>query len=404
MIIKGIYGEAKVFTDTIEDGAIEQITELLNLEAFKDDKIRIMPDVHQGVGCVIGFTAQLGKKIIPNIVGVDIGCGMLTVELGSVNLNLTEIDEFIHNKIPSGKAINEHKQYDYIQEIESLRCIRDIQGSSKQWNRAIGSLGGGNHFIEINIDNDGLKYLVIHSGSRNLGNQVANFYQKLAINYHNGLGDEYFEKRDEIIKTFKEQGRKSEIQKELEELKASMQTTSSFPNELCYLEGKLMDNYLHDMRICQRYAELNRETIANKILDFIFGHHDFKMFHTVHNYVDFEDHIVRKGAIKAMKSDLLLIPINMRDGSILAKGLGNPDWNFSAPHGAGRLYSRSVAKERITLEEFQKSMEGIFTTCVTESTIDESPMAYKSLDEIIENIKDSVEIISIIKPIYNFKA
>lgn len=404
MIIKGKHNSATVYTNNIEESAVEQIKDLLDMEVFQDSKVRIMPDVHKGVGCVIGFTADLKDKVIPNIVGVDIGCGMLTVKLNDVEIDLKKVDEFIHNEIPSGKNVNMHRQYDYIDEINSLYCLRGIKGTVKKWNRGIGSLGGGNHFIEINVDESGNKYLVIHSGSRNLGNVVANYYQKQAIEYHSGHSDDYLIRKEEIIRTYKEQGRRKEIQKALKELYKETKKELTIKPELCYLEGKLKDDYLHDMKICQIYAEKNREVIALRILEHMFNHTDFELFHTTHNYIDFEDNIVRKGAIKANKDELVLIPINMRDGSILAKGLGNPEWNYSAPHGAGRLFSRSKAKEAISIEDFKQSMEGIYTTCVSESTLDEAPQAYKSADEILENIKGTVEVISILKPIYNFKA
>lgn len=404
MIIKGLYNEAKVFTNKIEESAVIQIKELLDLESFKDSKIRIMPDVHKGAGCVIGFTANLGDKVIPNIVGVDIGCGMLTTELGNVELDLPSLDKYINEHIPSGREINFHKEFDYLKEINTLKCIRSIKGRAKEWNRAIGSLGGGNHFIEVNIDDNNNKYLVIHTGSRNLGNRVANYYQKLAVDYHSGLDDSYYEEKDQLIKTYKEEGRRNEIEKDIKALRKSKLKILTIPKDLCYLEGTLKEDYLHDMKICQTYGVKNRETIAHRIVSFLFKSDNFEMFHTIHNYIDFEDSIVRKGAIKADKGTKLLIPINMRDGSILAKGLGNEEWNFSAPHGAGRLLSRTMAKESITLEEFKNSMKGIYTTSVNEKTIDESPMAYKSLEEILANIKGSVEVIKILKPIYNFKA
>lgn len=404
MIIEGKYGQAVVYTSNIEETAIEQIKELMDLEAFEGTHVRIMPDVHPGVGCVIGFTSKLKGKIIPNIVGVDIGCGMLTTMLGKVEIDLALLDRFIHEAIPSGNDIHAQKQYDYIDQINSLRCIRSIRGDTKQWNRGIGSLGGGNHFIEINVDDDGFKYLVIHSGSRNLGNRVANHYQKLAVEYHSGLNDEYYAKRNEIITTFKNQGRKDAIESELALLKKAKTIVSTIPDELCYLEGPMMEDYLHDMAICQEYAKINREVIAKTILEHQFGHAEFPKFHTIHNYVDFEDSTIRKGAIKANLGELLLIPINMRDGSILAKGKGNPEWNNSAPHGAGRVLSRLRAKELISLEAYKQSMDGIYSTSVNESTVDESPMAYKSREEIIEHIQDSVDILKVLKSIYNFKA
>lgn len=404
MIIQGKYNEAVVYTDIIEEGAVEQIKELCDIEAFKDSKIRIMPDVHVGKGCVIGFTADLGEKVIPNIVGVDIGCGMLTVKLGKVDIDLQQLDIFINKQIPNGKSVNQHKQVDFMPVLEKLKLLKDARQDLKRWNRAIGSLGGGNHFIEVNIDDEGNKYLVIHSGSRNLGHVVATHYQNQAIEYHSGFNNEYLKKKQELIQKYKSEGRRKEIQDAIAELRKSYFIDKLLPDAMCYLEGSRRDDYLHDMSICQRFAELNRETIAKRILDFLFENSDFEMFHTTHNYIDFDDNIVRKGAIKASKGTDVLIPINMRDGSILAVGKGNDDWNYSAPHGAGRLMSRTKAFDSIDFSEFVEEMKGVYSTSVTQKTIDESPMAYKSIDEIISNIGESVEIIGVLKPIYNFKS
>lgn len=399
--------DIKIFTKNIEDEAVKQIDLLLEQEPFKDCKIRIMPDVHAGKGCVIGFTADLGDKVIPNIVGVDIGCGMLCVELGKIDIDLQKFDEVVNNCIPSGRNIREHKLLDF-KKINELYCLRELK-DTKKFNKAIGTLGGGNHFIELNIDNEGNKYLVIHTGSRNMGNQVARYYQELAIELCSGK-EEMFNKKEEIIKTYKEQGRKTEIQKALKELEKEYKDNKpNLPSELCYLEGKYRKMYLHDMDICQEYAICNRVNIAHEILkNYLdkeqYRKFEWKMFETIHNYIDFEDNIVRKGSIRANKDELVIIPINMRDGSIIAVGKGNKDWNNSAPHGAGRIMSRKKAKEILRLEEFKKSMQGIYTTSVVEETIDEAPFVYKPMQEIIDNIKDTVEIKKIIKPIYNFKA
>ena len=418
----------KIFTENIEQEAIEQINLLLEQEPFKDCKVRIMPDVHAGKGCVIGFTADLGDKVIPNIVGVDIGCGMLCVELGKIDLDLEKLDKVINENIPAGRNIREQKLITF-DGINDLYCLRELK-ETKKFNRAIGTLGGGNHFIEVDVDEDGNKYLVIHTGSRNLGKQVAEYYQNLAIELCSGK-EEMFKRKEEIIKTYKEQGRKSEIQKALKELEAEYkQNKPNLPNELCYLTGKYREMYLHDMEICQRYASINRVEIAQKILQEMFpnplykgdietidlGYRyntmviqnkigiDFKLFETIHNYISFENNIVRKGAIRANKGERVIIPINMRDGSIIAVGKGNEDWNNSAPHGAGRLMSRHKAKEMFKLEEFKESMKDVYSTSVLEETIDEAPFAYKPMQEIIDNIQDTVEIEKIIKPIYNFKA
>lgn len=401
----------KIFTENIEEEAVNQINLLLEQEPFKDCKVRIMPDVHAGKGCVIGFTADLGDKVIPNIVGVDIGCGMLCVELGNIELDLKKLDNTINQYVPAGRNIREQKLI-YFEKINELYCLRELK-ETKKFNRAIGTLGGGNHFIEIDEDNEGNKYLVIHTGSRNLGKQVADYYQNLATELCSGK-EEMFKKKEKIIKEYKEQGRKSEIQQALKKLEKQYKDNKpNLPKELCYLEGKFREMYLHDMKICQEYASLNRLQIAKEIIINYFTltyipemyppiMHD--SFETIHNYISFEDNIVRKGAISAKKGERVLIPINMRDGSIIAVGKGNKDWNNSAPHGAGRIMSRMKAKEKFKLEEFKESMKDVYSTSVVEETIDEAPFVYKPMQEIIDNIKETVEIEKIIKPIYNFKA
>ena len=402
----------KIFTDDIEQEAVEQINLLLEQEPFKDCKVRIMPDVHAGKGCVIGFTADLGNKVIPNIVGVDIGCGMLCVELGNIELDLEKLDRIINENIPAGRNIREQKLINF-EKINDLYCLRELK-ETKKFNRAIGTLGGGNHFIEIDMDEDNNKYLVIHSGSRNLGKQVADYYQNLAIQLCSGK-EEMFKRKEEIIKTYKEQGKKQDIQKALKKLEAEYKRNKpNLPNELCYLEGKYREKYLHDMKICQEYASLNRLNIAKEILMNYFQltyvpEIDYppimnNRFETIHNYICFDDNIVRKGAIRANKGERVIIPINMRDGSIIAIGKGNENWNNSASHGAGRIMSRHKAKETFNLDEFKESMKNIYTTSVVEETIDEAPFVYKPMQEIIDNIQDTVEIEKIIKPIYNFKA
>lgn len=391
----------KIFTNNIEDEAVKQIDLLLEQEPFKDCKVRIMPDVHAGKGCVIGFTADLGNKVIPNIVGVDIGCGMLCVELGNIDIDLEKFDNIVNEYIPAGRNIREVKLTDF-EKIKDLYCLRELKETNK-FNKAIGTLGGGNHFIELNVDDENNKYLVIHTGSRNMGKQVADYYQNLAIELCSGK-EEMYQKKDEIIKTYKEQGRKQDIQKALKELeKQYKENQPDLPKELCYLTGEYREDYLHDMQICQEYASLNRKYIALEILN-KYGIIAMNKFETIHNYINFEDNIVRKGAIRAKKGERVIIPINMRDGSIIAVGKGNNDWNNSAPHGAGRIMSRMKAKETFNLDEFKKSMEGIYTTSVVEETIDEAPFVYKPMQEIIDNIKDTVEIEKMIKPIYNFKA
>ena len=409
--------DLKIFTDNIEQEAIDQINVLLEQPAFADCKVRIMPDVHAGAGCVIGFTADLGDKVIPNIVGVDIGCGMFTVELGRIDTGINgktdssivnyvtdidyeKLDNVIRTCIPSGR--NVHEEINYIfPELKNLRCYNKLKNID--WlERSMGTLGGGNHFIEIDEGFEGRKYLVIHTGSRNLGKQVAGYYQNLAVDLMTGR-DKLAYERDRLIAEYKDQGRSSEIQDAIKELRNTLRKkTNDIPKELCYLTGKYRDDYIYDMKICQRFAKQNRLMIALKIM-LSMGWYSIDLFETVHNYID-ESNMIRKGAISAKKGEKVLIPINMRDGSLLCVGKGNEDWNCSAPHGAGRIMSRSKARESISMESFRESMTGIYTTSVCESTIDESPMAYKSMNEIINNIKDTVDILDVLKPVYNFKA
>ncbi|EQB87092.1 RNA-splicing ligase RtcB [Clostridium punense] len=403
-VIQGKYNSAKVFTDNIEQEAINQLVELCNQPFLEGCKVRIMPDTHKGAGCVIGFTADLGDKVIPNIVGVDIGCGMLTVNIGKLNIDLALLDEIINKYVPSGKNTHEGRMVKF-EKLQELKCFRNLK-NTKWIERSIGTLGGGNHFIEVDKDEDENLYLVIHSGSRNLGTQVADLYQNLAIDLCSGK-EEYFTKKDEIIKEFKAAGRRKEIEGELKSLKKLYDDLMpTYPRDLCFLTGKYKEEYLHDMNICQEYATLNRKVMADIILNKLLGKglEEFEHFTTIHNYINFKDNIIRKGSVSAYEGEKLIIPINMRDGSLICIGKGNEDWNFSAPHGAGRLMSRTKAKEKINYEEFKKSMEGIYSTSITEATIDEAPMVYKSMEEIIENIRETVDILGIIKPIYNFKA
>lgn len=400
----------KVFTNNVEYECLEQIELLLQQEMFKDCKIRIMSDCHSGKGCVIGFTANLGDKVIPNIVGVDIGCGIYCINLGNIDINLQWLDEGIRKEVPAGREGFKETKIKF-KKLQELICYRELK-NHKEFERQIGTLGSGNHFIELDIDSNENKYLVIHSGSRNLGNQVATYYQKLAIKLHSGY-DNYFKEKEELIKTYKEQGRRQEIQEEIKKLNVKyLGKRADMPNDLCYLEGQYKDNYLHDMKICQEYAVLNRQTMAKNIIEKVINPmlkdklilNNLEQFQTIHNYLNFEDNIIRKGAVSANKGEKLIIPINMRDGSLICVGKGNKDWNNSAPHGAGRIMSRSKAKELVDINEYKNSMDGIYTTSVSESTIDEAPMVYKPLKEIEENIKDTVDIVERIKPIYNFKA
>lgn len=393
--------DLKIFTENIEPEALNQIYTLIKQPAFEDCKVRIMPDVHAGAGCVIGFTADLGDKVIPNIVGVDIGCGMLTVELGKIDIDFEELDKAIRKRVPNGKNVHDGRVVRF-DELQDLYCYRELK-DTKRLERSIGTLGGGNHFIEIDTDTEGNKYLIIHSGSRNLGKQVAEHYQKLAIEIMQGK-DKLFEMQEKLIADYKAQGKRKEIEKAIKELHRKFNPNPlGIPKELCYLTGKYREQYLHDMQICQKFAVKNREEMVRAILSEM-GLQSISSFETIHNYIEFGSNMVRKGAISAKENEMLLIPINMRDGCIIGVGKGNEDWNCSAPHGAGRIMSRSKAKELVSLEEFERSMEGIYTTSVNQSTIDESPMVYKPIDEIVENIKDTVKIVKIIKPIYNFKA
>ena len=388
--IKGKYATAICYASVVEDEAITQIRRMCDHEFTAGSRIRIMPDVHSGVGCTIGTTMTIVDKVVPNIVGVDIGCGMYTVELGQVDIDFERVDEAAHY-IPSGKNVWEGRQERF--DLTELRCYRALK-DTKRLERSLGTLGGGNHFIEIDVSENGTKFLVIHSGSRNLGLQVANHYQQLAVDLNLGK-EELFAAREELIRTYKEQGRRKEIQKELKD--------PTIPADLCYLYGSFMEDYLHDVEICQRFARRSLEKMAEIILQRT-GMEAQSAFHTIHNYINVDERILRKGAIAAHEGELVLIPINMRDCSVLARGRGNAEWNYSAPHGAGRLMSRSKARETLDLEADRATMAGVYTTSVNERTIDEAPMVYKSLEDIIDVIRDSVDVIEVLKPIYNFKA
>ena len=395
--IKGKVNTAICYATVVEDEAIEQIRRMCDYPMSEGSQIRIMPDVHYGKGCTIGTTMTISDKAVPNVVGVDSGCGMYTVNLGHQEIDFEKLDEVCH-AIPHGNDVwNErHMKFD----LTRLECYRQLK-DSKRLERSIGTLGGGNHFIEIDVASDGTKYLVIHSGSRNLGTQVAGIYQQLAIDLNKGI-EPYLEAREELIRTYKEQGRRGEIEAALKQLKWDKQAMT-IPMDLCFVYGKYLDQYLHDVEICQEFALLNREKMAEIILKEC-GLTATDGFHTIHNYIDTKEMILRKGSIAAHKGEKVLIPINMRDGSVLAVGKGNPEWNYSAPHGAGRIMSRSKAKSTLNMEEYKETMKGIYTTSVTTATIDEAPMAYKSLEDIIDVIRDSVDIIEIMKPIYNFKS
>jgi len=397
--INGKVNTAICYARVVEDEAIEQIRRMCDYIITEGSRIRIMPDVHAGKGCTVGTTMTINDKAVPNIVGVDIGCGMYTVSLGKADIDFEKVDEAAHY-IPSGMDVWEGRQERF--DLTKLNCYRYLR-DSRRLERSLGTLGGGNHFIEIDETGDGNKYLIVHSGSRNLGKQVAEYYQRLAMNLDRGYGD-YLEKRDEIIRSYKEQGRKSEIQSALKDLHWQVyESKTSIPDDLCYLSDKYLAEYLHDVEVCQNFAKRNRELMAEIILERT-GMTSLEAFHTIHNYIDVDEMILRKGAIAAHSGEKVLIPINMKDGSVLAVGKGNPEWNYSAPHGAGRLMSRTAAKNNLSLDEYKEMMKGVYSTSINENTLDEAPMAYKRLEDIIDVIKESVDIIEVMKPIYNFKA
>ncbi len=395
--VNGKYNTAKIFTDIVDQDSIAQVTLLCNQEFVEGSKIRLMPDIHAGAGCTIGTTMTITDKIVPNLVGVDIGCGMETVKLKERYIEPQKLDKLIYEKIPSGFNIREkaHKYFNNIS-IEDLYCYKEINPIRAE--KSLGTLGGGNHFIEADKDEEGYIYIVVHSGSRHLGLEVANYYQEEGYKTLNGTTKKDI---DELIKKLKAQKREKEIQKSLTALKNTKRT--NIPKSLAYVSGELFTQYIHDMKIVQKYAELNRKAIMYEIIKGM-KLHITEQFTTVHNYIDTDSMILRKGAVSAKNGEKLLIPINMRDGSLICIGKGNNDWNNSAPHGAGRLMSRAVAKQSFTVSDFKKQMNGIFSTSIGKATLDECPMAYKNMDDIVNNIGDTAEIINIIKPIYNFKA
>ena len=397
--IRGNVNTAVCYAKTVEEEAAAQIKRMCDYALTEGSRIRIMPDVHAGKGCTIGTTMTINGRACPNVVGVDIGCGMYTVKLAEKELDLERMDEAAH-EIPSGRQVWEGRKERF--DLSSLRCFRSLK-DTKRLERSLGTLGGGNHFIEVDRSSTGELYLVIHSGSRNLGKQVAEFYQQLAVDLHMGKED-YFRRREELIRTYKEQGRRAEIQQALAVLKAEFEGSElAVPADICWLYGSFLDDYLHDVEICQQFARRSREKMAELILERT-GTTAAEAFHTIHNYIDTREMILRKGAIAAHAGEKVLIPINMRDGSVLAVGRGNPQWNYSAPHGAGRVMSRTKARACLSLEEYRREMRGIYTTSVSEETLDEAPMAYKPLDEILDVIGEAVDILDVLKPVYNFKA
>lgn len=402
MTIYGKYTNAIVYADIIDEETKAQIEVLTDQEFMKDIKVRIMADCHKGTGCVIGTTIEIKDKIVPNLVGVDIGCGMLTINLGALDIDFSGLDSFIHNNIPSGMNVNQNITKSNVN-IEELKCIKDIKRINYLM-KSLGSLGGGNHFIEIDINSLGEYYLIIHSGSRNLGVQVASIYQNKAILYHE---NKVFNKKKEIervIYEYKQLGKEKEIQKEIDRIKQTS-IELSMPKELCYLEGSDFDDYMFDMALCQKFASENRLELARRIVNYLgLDIEKLKKFETIHNYINMKDKILRKGAISAYSNELVLIPLNMRDGCIIARGKSNQEFNYSACHGAGRVMSRADAFRILNVDDFRKSMEGIYSSTVDKQTLDESPFVYKPIKSILNNIKETVEVIEIIKPVYNFKS
>ena len=410
--------DVKIFTDNVEESALEQIKQLMSIDVFSSCKVRVMPDVHAGAGCVIGFTGDLGDKVIPNIVGVDIGCGILVQPFRCLKeIDYHALNEYILKAIPSGRNYRSDEYMSFLQKymeryseakslIRQIRCYRELK-EVKRLDKSIGTLGGGNHFIELDKDEQGMYYLVVHTGSRNLGEQVADIYQKLAVKCQSGW-TEMMEEQNRIIAEYKQSGRKDELQDVIRKLHNSFKMCKpAVPTDLSYLEGEFREDYLHDMRLCQQWAAINRKLIVDLLLDFLVkeGYADVSEnpFESVHNYIG-NDNIIRKGAISAYKSEKCIIPMNMRDGSLICIGKGNVDWNNSAPHGAGRVMSRAQAFKQISMDDFIQSMQDIYSETVSENTKDESPMVYKPMDEIIGNITETVDIINVIKPVFNYKA
>ena len=401
--VNGKYNTAKVYTDVIDEKSLQQIKTLCDQEFTSGAKIRLMPDVHAGAGCTIGTTMTIKDKIVPNLVGVDIGCGMETLCIKadsevSRNFNGAELDKIIRMNIPSGFNIRKFP-HAFVEQVE-WDNIKGHYNKKRAW-LSLGTLGGGNHFIEADRDDEGNLYIVVHSGSRHAGLEIADYYQEQAWKQINGNSEADCK---HLIDQLKSEGRENEIQDKLTELKA--QVSTNVPKDLAYVSGELFDDYINDMKIMQHFAMLNRKAMIQSIS---IGLHIkeadiIDQFTTIHNYIDTENMILRKGAVSAQNGEKFLIPINMRDGSLICIGKGNEDWNCSAPHGAGRVMSRNKAKKELSLEEFKAEMSGIWSSTVNLDTIDEAPMAYKTMDDIVANIAPTAEIQKVIKPIYNYKA
>lgn len=402
-LVEGKYNTAKVFTDVVEEKSLQQIKTLCDQEFTSGAKIRLMPDVHAGAGCTIGTTMTIKDKIVPNLVGVDIGCGMETLMIhkdseAAVNFDPAKLDKVIRKNIPSGFDIRKF-QHNYVEEVEWDK----IKGTYNKHRAkmSLGTLGGGNHFIEADKDEDGNLYIVVHSGSRHAGLEIAEYYQEMAWKQLNGRTKADI---DAMICRLKEEGRQSEIEAQMAVM--SRQTKTLVPKDLAFVSGYLFDDYINDMRIMQHFAMLNRKAMVNTISIGLHLKEEeiVDQFTTIHNYIDTENMILRKGAVSANKGEKLLIPINMRDGSLICIGKGNEDWNCSAPHGAGRVMSRTQARKGLSMDEFKAEMSGIWSSTVTKGTLDEAPMAYKTMDDIVANIGPTADIVNVIKPIYNFKA
>ena len=395
-MIEGAFSTATCFATNIEPEAVEQIRAMCDQPFTEGERVAIMPDAHAGKGCTIGTTMTVTNKAVPNVVGVDIGCGMYTVDIGRAHIDLPNLDEACH-AIPSGFGVWDGRRERF--DLTKLRCYRALR-DTRRLERSLGTLGGGNHFVEVDVASDGTQYLVIHSGSRYLGVQTANYYQKLGWQAMNRVSDEA---RQALIERYKAEGRQSEIDEALRQLSGAFRSQEEIPERFAYVEGKNLEDYIHDMRLVQRFAELNRQAMAETIVQSM-GLRVRDQFTTIHNYIETEHRILRKGSVSAQKGEKLLIPINMRDGALICVGKGNPEWNCSAPHGAGRLLSRSAAQSTRSMEQFRREMTGIYTTCVAEGTLDESPMAYKGLDAILSQIGPTAEVVRRIKPVYNYKA
>ena len=395
--ITGKFNSAKIFTDVVDEASIAQVLTLCNQEFTAGSRLRLMPDIHAGAGCTIGTTMTIRGQVVPNLVGVDIGCGMETIRIQDTYLELQKLDKLIYEKIPSGFNIRDraHRYTDQIN-LSDLCCAKHVHLLRAE--KSIGTLGGGNHFIEVDRDEEGNLYVVVHSGSRHLGKEVAAYYQEEGYKVLNGTDDSSLQ---QMIAAMKAEGRQKEIQRELKRLKNLKRT--SIPKPLAYVSGPLFDQYIHDMKIVQHFAQLNRQAMMDEIIKGM-KLHVVEQFTTIHNYIDTDAMILRKGAVSAKSGEKILIPINMRDGSLICIGKGNEDWNCSAPHGAGRLMSRAEAKQSFTVSEFKKQMSEVYTTSVNSSTLDECPMAYKNMEDIVENIGPTAELVNVIKPVYNFKA